>query len=181
VIRNRRLAALVLGVWLGGGIFADVAVIQNFQTVDRFLADPGSVLSAAELGRIGHERERALLRRNAGEENNFIFENWERAELAFGAVLLLVLALGGRPDKLMLGLTVAMIIIVAVQHFYLSPTVTDLGRQIADLPPSDPINNRFWTFHGVYSGSEILKLAIGAVLALRLTAEKVKPGKVKIG
>jgi hypothetical protein len=169
VLQYRRIAALVLGVWLGGGILADFAVIQNFATVDRFLAAPGSILSAAELGRIGRDRERALLRRNAGEENNFIFENWEMAELALGAVLLFVLAFGGRPDKLMLSLALAMTVVVSVQHFYLSPTVTDLGRQIADLPPKHPLNDRFWTFHGIYSGVEILKFLIGGALAVRLS------------
>ena len=174
MLQYRRLAAIVVGIWLGAGIFADFAVIQNFDTVDRFLAAPGSVFSAAELGKIGRDRERALLRRNAGEENNYIFENWERAELILGLVLLVVLAFGGRPDKLMLSLALAMMVVVAVQHFYLSPTVTDLGRQIADLPPKHPLNDRFWMFHGIYSGVEILKLLIAAGLAVLLSINKSK-------
>ena len=83
--------------------------------------------------------------------------------------LLFVLAFGGRPDKLMLGLTAAMLIVVAVQHFYLSPQVTDLGRRIADLPPKHPLNATFWMFHGIYSGVEIVKLLIGAGLAVRFS------------
>ena len=169
MIQYRRVGALLLGVWLGAGVFADVAVTQNFATVDRFLAAPGNILSATELTKIGRNRERVLLRRNAGEENNFIFENWERAEFFIGAALLFVLAFGGRPDKLMLGLTAAMLIIVAVQHFYLTPEVTDLGRRIADLPAKHPLNATFWMFHGIYSGVEILKLLIGLGLALRIS------------
>ncbi len=171
-VNYRKLAAIVVGVWLGAGVFADLAVIRNFETVDRFLAAPGSMLAAAELGKIGRERERALLRRNAGEENNYIFENWERAELIIGLVLLFVLAFGGRPDTLMLSMALAMMILVAIQHFYLSPTVTDLGRQIADLPPKHPLNDRFWMFHGIYSGVEILKLLMGAALAVLLSISK---------
>jgi len=169
VIQYRRVGALLLGVWLGAGVFADIAVTQNFATVDRFLAAPGNILSATELTKIGRDRERVLLRRNAGEENNFIFENWERAEFFIGSALLFVLAFGGRPDKLMLGLTAAMLIVVAVQHFYLSPQVTDLGRRIADLPPKHPLNATFWMFHGIYSGVEIVKLLIGAGLAVRFS------------
>jgi hypothetical protein len=169
VIQYRRLAALVLGIWLGAGVFADIAVTQNFATVDRFLAAPGNILSATELTKIGRERERVLLRRNAGEENNFIFENRERAEFVIGAVLIFVLAFGGRPDKLMLSPAAAMLVLVAVQHFYLSPQVADLGRRISDLPPKDPLNATFWTFHGIYSGIEILKLLLGAGLAVRLS------------
>jgi hypothetical protein len=172
VIRYRTLSALVLGVWLGASIFADFAVVQNFETVDRFLAAPGNVLAAAELGKIGRDRERVLLRRNAGEENNFIFENWERAELVIGLALLVLPAFGGPLDRLALGLTTAMLLVVAAQHFFLSPQVTDLGRRIADLPPKDPLNATFWTYHGIYSGVEILKLALGAGLAVRLSLRR---------
>jgi hypothetical protein len=180
VIQYRRLAALLLGMWLGGGIFADFAVIQNFDTVDRFLLEPGSILSAAELVKIGRDRERVLLRRNAGEENTFLFQNWERAELLLGTLLLLVLAFGSRPEKLSLSLTLAMMAIVAVQHFYFTPVVADLGRQIADLPPKHPLNDRFWMLHGISSGAEICKLLIGAGLALRLSFKPaVKQPSVK--
>ncbi len=172
MIQYRRLAALILGAWLGGSIFADIAVTQNFATVDRFLAAPGSTSASIELGKIGRDRLRVLLRRNAGEENNYIFENWERAEFAIAIVLLTVLAFGGRPDKPMLALNVLMLAVIAVQHFLLSPQITDLGRRIADIPAAllqqDPLNARFWMLHGFYSGSEILKLVLGLVLGGRL-------------
>ena len=117
MIQYRRIAALLLGVWLGAGIFADIAVTQNFQTVDRFLSSPGSVGASVELNRIGRERERVILRRNAGEENNFLFENWERAELLLGVALFATLFFGERPNKPMLGAAVAMWIVVLVQRF----------------------------------------------------------------
>jgi hypothetical protein len=169
VIQYRRIAALLLGVWLGAGIFADVAVTQNFQTVDRFLSAPGSVGAAVELNRMGRDRERVILRRNAGEENNFLFENWERMELMLGAALLATLFFGERPNKLMLGAALAMWLIVVAQHFALSPQVTELGRKIADQPGDDSLNKTFWMFHGIYSGSEILKLLVGLGLAVRLS------------
>jgi len=172
VIQYRRLAGLLLGVWLGAGIFADVAVTQNFQTVDRFLTQPGSIRTSAELSRLGRAEVREILRRNAGEENNVIFENWERFELIVGGVLFAVLLFGARPQKVMLGATLLMLLIVCVQHFYLSPEVTELGRQLADLPPNlaanDPLNTKFRTFHGIYSGAEILKLVVGFAFAARI-------------
>ena len=136
-----------MGFWLGAGVFADLAVTQNFTTVDRFLATRTDDTARAS--------ERILLRRNAGEENNFIFANWERAELVIGLALLLIVL---RSGKLMPGLIIAMLAIVAVQHFWLSPQITELGRQ-------DPVTPYFWTLHGIYSGIEILKLAIGACVA----------------
>jgi hypothetical protein len=168
VTQYRRLAAILLGVWLGAGIFADLAVTQNFQTVDRFLAAPGSIGTSVELNRTGRDHARLILRRNAGEENNFIFLNWERGEIILGIALLATLFFGGRPQKLMLAGALSMLLIVAVQHFFLSPEVTDMGRKLADLPDDAALTKRFWMFHGIYSGSEILKLLVGFALAVRL-------------
>jgi len=153
---------------MGAGFFADFAVTRNFATVETFLADPGSAGTSVELNRIGRGRERTILRRNAAEENNFLFEVWEWTELALGTTLFLSLALGERPHKLMLAAPAVMLAIVAVQRFYLSPQVTELGRKIADLPLTDPLNKTFWTFHGIYSGAEIVKILVGVALALRL-------------
>ena len=165
MIRFRSPAALLLGVWLGAGIFADIAVTQNFQSVDRFLAQPGSPFSSRELGTIRRDRVRFLLRRNAGEENNWMFVNWERAELVLGIALLLVLAAKPAAPKTTLAGAALMLAIVVTQHFLLSPRVALLGREMADLPAENFLSGRFWTLHGIYSGAEIVKLAIGAALA----------------
>ena len=172
MIQYRRIAAILVGVWLGAGIFADLAVTQNFQTVDRFLAAPGSTGTSVELNRMGREQARLILRRNAGEENNFMFQNWERAEMVLGVALLATLFFGQRPNRLMLTAALTMYLIVAVQHFFLSPQVTDMGRRLADLPDDVALTKRFWTFHGIYSGSEILKLLLGFGLAARLALRR---------
>lgn len=150
MISSRRIATFTIGLWLGAGVFADLAVTQNFATVDRFLATRPSDANRAA--------ERVLMRRNAGEENNFLFANWELTELAIGGLMLLLVLRSGR---LPTGLTVAMLAIVAAQHFALSPEITELGRQ-------EPVTPRFRMLHGIYSGVELLKLAVGAVLAVVL-------------
>ncbi|HKD08644.1 MAG TPA: hypothetical protein VKB79_22265 [Bryobacteraceae bacterium] len=167
MIQYRRIAGFVLGAWLGAAAFADFAVTENFRAVDRFLRLPGSAGASAEIGTIGGERLRPLLRRNAGEENNVIFNDWETAELIIGIALIGLLFADHVRGRIM-SLAAAMLAIVAVQRFYLSPEVADLGRQIADLPPSAPVNSRFWTLHGVYSGIEVAKLLAGVLLAVPL-------------
>ena len=168
MIQFRRLSALLLGAWLGASIVADVAVTQNFQTVDRFLQTPGNPGTSAQLNEIGWARERVILRRNAGEENNWIFLNWERVELVIGTGLFFLLLFGDRTQKLMLGLSIALLAIVAAEHFLFTPRIIDLGRVIDDLPASDPQYKTFWTLHGVYSGLDILKMLVAFGMAVRL-------------
>ncbi len=163
----QRLAVLVLGLWLGAGIFADIAVTRNFNTVERFLANPGTASAANEIDAIGRDREREILRRNAAEENNGIFHDWERAELVIGAAVIALLALE-RAAAIDLAIAAVMIAIVAVQTLALSPRISALGRLIPSMPPGDPAVAHFWTMHGIYSGSEILKLLFGFALSLRL-------------
>jgi hypothetical protein len=171
VIQYRRLSALLLGAWLGAGILTDVAATLNFQTVDRFLQTPGNAATSIRLKEVGRARERVLLRRNAGEENNWIFENWERAELLLGAVLFFILLFGERPQKLMLGLCLGMLAIVAAEHFFLTPQITDLGRLVDDLPPADPASRQFRALHSIYAGLDILKLLVGLGFAARLAVK----------
>ena len=172
MVQFRRLAALLIGIWLGASILTDIAVTQNFQTVDRFLAAPGNPATSAELNQIGRPLERAILRRNAAEENNFLFTNWERSELALGSLLFLILVFGDRPRKLLMGLSLAMLVIVAAEHFLLTPPIVDLGRVIDELPPASPVYKRFWMLHGAYSGLDILKMLLGAAFAFRLVVRR---------
>lgn len=169
VFHNRRLANLILGLWLGMAGCVDFLVIQNFASVDRFLAAPGTVGSSQAIRQIGPEGARYLLRRNASEENAWIFENWEWIQIYISVLFFLLLLLAGRPSKWALALTAGMLIILLIQRFALTPQISAMGRDIADLPAADlaknPENSRFWLFHGLYSGSEILKLVTGFSLA----------------
>jgi hypothetical protein len=168
VIQFRRLAALLLGAWLGGSILIDVVATENFNTIDPFLQTPGNVSASAELNKIGRDQARLLLRRNAGEENTWIFINWERIEVALAGVLFLVLLFGERPQKLLMALCLGMVAVIGGQHFFLLPQIADLGRKVDYLPASDPDSVKFWKFHGIYAGLEIAKIVLGIVFAARL-------------
>jgi len=154
----RRLSILLLGAWLGAGIFTDLAVTQNFRTVDRFL-------ESSQLNGVGRARERIVLRRNAAEENNWIFQNWERLEFAVGGALLLLLLFGEAPQKSTVALSLALPAIVAAEHFLLTPRIIDLGRIVGDLPATDPAARTFWMLHGIYGSLDILKIMVGLGLA----------------
>ena len=172
MIQYRRLSALLLGAWLGASILTDVAVTQNFQTVDRFLLTPGNAGTIIQLNDVGRARERLILRRNAAEENNWIFLNWERLELVIGGSLFLLILFGGRPQKSLLAICLALLGIVAVEHLFLTPQITGLGRLIDDLPPTDPQSRTFWVLHGIYSGVDILKMLVLLGFGIRLSVRR---------
>lgn len=176
MIQLRRISALLLGAWLGAGVLADVAVTQNFQTIDRFLESPGDAATSVLLNQTGRARERAILRRNAGEENNWIFLNWERVELVIGSALFLLLLSGDRPQKIMLAGAIVLLLIVAFEHFLLTPQITAMGRTVDNLPANSPEVKTFWVLHGFYSGLDILKIVLSIAMAARLVVRR-KPDK----
>ena len=57
-----RLAALLLGAWLGGSVFMDMVATQNFRSVDRLLSAPP--MQVAERIQVlgGHDAARVFLR-----------------------------------------------------------------------------------------------------------------------
>jgi hypothetical protein len=165
VIQNRRFSALLLGAWLGAGILTDFVITQNYRTVDRFLLEPGSAKASLQLNEIGRPRVRLVLRQNAGEENNWILQNWERLEFAIGGALFLLLLFGDRPQKSMLAVSLLLLAIVAAEHFLLTPRIVGLSRIVDDLPPADPA---YKTFRMLYGTLDMLKTLIGCGLAARL-------------
>ncbi len=176
-MHSHRLASLLLGGWLLAGILMDFMAIQNFRTVDRFLAEP-SVFAAQDIKTLGgHDQARLFLRQEVGERNRFLFEQWEIVQIILGVALIGTMIFGhGDPSKSTLLTAGAMLVIVCVDRFYLTPRITDLGRLI-DFPGQPGANPAlFWAMHGWYSGLELLKLALGfmcaGTLLIRFTDRK---------
>ena len=161
-----RLAALLLGAWLGGSVFMDMVATQNFRSVDRLLSAPPMQVAERIQALGGHDGARVFLRYQVSEQNRWYFQVWERVQIALGAVLFLVLAFGAGPKRLTLVLTLLMLAMVLVMHFFLTPEITRLGRTFDFAPTAD--RSRFWTLHGMYSAGELIKLGLGIVLAVRL-------------
>jgi len=148
----------------------DLVATQNFRSVDRLLAAP-PIQIAEQIQKLGgRDAARVFLRYQASELNRAYFQNWERAQISLGLALFLVLLFGTVPDRLMLLPALLMLVLVLLMHFYMTPEITRLGRLIDFSPAalSSPERSRFWRFHGAYSATELIKLALGFVLAWRL-------------
>jgi hypothetical protein len=172
VFRNRRFGCLFLGLWLGAAVSIDILAAQNFSSIDPFLAAPGSPSVSAQVQREGAGTVRFILRRNAAEENVRIFEAWEWSQIGIATVFFSLILFGERPPISALVLISAMFVIVLLQHFILTPQVVSLGREVDEIPLREQLRNptvdRFWVFHGFYSGSEIVKLLLGIGVGIRL-------------
>lgn len=142
---------------------------QNFRSVDRLLAEP-SASAQQQLQKLGPGPARMLLRYQVSEQNRWYFETWGIAEIVLGTILLLVLLFGSTETKLTLLLSLLMLLIALIQRFALTPEIVALGRLIDFVPAgqASPERARFWMLHSAYSGLELLKWALGALLAARL-------------
>lgn len=163
-------------MWLGAAALVDIAVTQNFSTVDRFIESPGSPEATAHVNLIGPKTVRLILRRNAAEENAWIFEAWEWTQMAIAPAFFFLILFGERPPKLALILIPVMLAIVLIQRFALTPNIVSLGREVEEIPARElyrnPIATKFWVLHGFYSGFEILKLLVGLGTGIRLMVRR---------
>lgn len=172
-----RIAALLLGAWLGGCLFMDTVATQNFRSVDRMLASPTAQMKQRIDALGGHDAARALLRYQASEQNRQYFTNWEQVQIVLGLLLMLMLYVAGQRDRVTLWLAGLILVVAVLMHFLLTPEITRLGRAMDFAPVGRPSgeSTRFWIFHGIYSALELIKLGWGVALGVWLVLPRKKP------
>jgi hypothetical protein len=172
-MRYSRIAALLLGAWLGGSFLLIYLAVNGFEHATATLTAPPPQL-ASTLEAIPQSSQRALLRYVAVEQNRFYFDFWESAELVMGFVLILILFFG-MESRLMSALTLGMVLVVTFQHLLISPELNWLGRSIEFIPWSTQSQPRdqFWRLHTMYILLDFLKIALGGVIGMLLiTAQR---------
>lgn len=176
VFRNRRFACLILGLWLGATVAVDLLLVQNFDSVDRFLPSPGSNAMAAKIKQAGKPSVRAILRRNASEENEWLSENWEEMQILISVIFFFLVLFGERPPKAALAMIPLMLALVVLQRFMLTPHIASLGREVDEIPGNallhNPMVERYWNFRGFYLSCEAAKGLLGLGIALRLMVRR---------
>jgi hypothetical protein len=171
----RRLAALVLGAWLGGSLLITTFTAQNKRFVDQILSTPA--LEAVDfMVKIQEADVRILLGYQASEGNRWLVRTWEVAQLALGAVLLVSLFLSVNGNKYPIVLCLLMIGTVVFLHWFLTPQMERLSRAVDFVKPGQisVARDRLRSLETGYSIAETLKLmlGLGAVWGLLLRARR---------
>jgi hypothetical protein len=167
----KSLALLLVGGWLAGNLIMFFVATQNFRTVDRLLASP-TIEAAPALSSLPHDNMRMLLRHLSSELNRLYFFTWDLVQIAVGLAIVALLVLMNRKAEIILA--GIMLLIVAIQLLFVTPRITAIGRALDfvprnPLPPSAaPMMAEFWRLHGAFTGSDLVIVALGLVLAWKL-------------
>jgi len=165
----RRAASWILGFWFGTSLFMIVVAMQNFRMADTLIANPSAGMRE-RFGQIGEPEVRLLLRHQASELNQLYFPAFEVAGIALAVAFAALAFTGLRAIRMMKPVAVMLLILIAAEHFILTPEIGRLGR-LADfqvLESGTPEHHRFWTYHAAYSTVEVVKIALLALVSLRL-------------
>lgn len=171
-MRYRRIVCFLLGIWAGVSAILALAAYENFNTVETILKSPPEQGSRI-LKTLGTDDARMLLRYTAGQENARVYEIWEEIQFGIGILATAMLFLEASTRKLAL-LPLGMVLIIAFQHFKVSPELGWFHHVFAFLPSTAESMTRgqFQRLHAVYGTLEILKTALGLGLVAVLTSQQ---------
>jgi hypothetical protein len=165
---------------MGGSLFLMAVATGNFRTVDRILEAPAPPV-AEYIQKLDGESARIFLRHLAAEQNRRYFDSWETVQLALAVALAVTLFFGVHADRLVMGACGALLFLVIVQHWLISPELVLSGKSIEFIPPGEFSleRARFESYHRAYSALEIVKMALAASLSVRLLVHRSRRRKIR--
>lgn len=166
--RTPLISIAILSAWLATTLCIWFVATRSFRTVDRVLSSPNGEFEQT-VQTLTHDRARAALRYVASELNRTLFRAYGFAQIALGALLLILVWREMPRDTTSLALAGAMLALALVLTFVIQPQIVALGRAIDFLPrhPAPPQMSRFWMLHGAFTGLDGAKLLAGAGLLVR--------------
>jgi len=166
-MHNRRLGSLLIGIWLMGTVLVWFVKSQTVREVGLFSTT--SLRAEKEVATIGKENAERLLRDFSVQYNRHLQEMWEIVQLCTGGALFLISLLTSFRSRTVLVATAAMIGIVAIMAFYITPSLNTLQMRLdtpgglSEVRTEEVVSLRVW--HRVL---EIIKIALALLIAVRL-------------
>jgi hypothetical protein len=174
-MRSRRIACLLLGIWMGAGLWMLWVAVDNAAAADRLLLAPNQ--SAAEyLKSFGHTPISPLAHYLADQQNRSLFETWGVVQIVLGTLFLFFVLFGTRLGKFTLALALLMLLIVIGERVAIGPGMEMVGR-VTDLnqdPSHRAIVARNVMNYG-YKMAEWLKFTLGGLAAITLIWHQSRP------
>ena len=171
---KRQWALVAIGAWLAGTVCMSIVATENFYTIDRLLTESRSAAFTSTVERLGHPLARDFLRYLSSELNRLYFQMWNVAQVVLGIIALWLIARSDKDERASLQSAtrgvIAMLGVVVLMLVYLTPAIVSLGRSLDFVPrdPAPPGMRRFWILHAAYTSLEMIKLLIGAFVAVKL-------------
>jgi hypothetical protein len=151
----------LIGLWLGL-LFASWAIAAaTFRTAEAVAAAPAGSAAGDQVARVPSDARRPVFRHLASEINRWMFGRFGWAQLA-------AWSMGGGVRALSL----AALVVVAVQDAALGPAILELGRSIDFVarPLAPAVGRRFGLLHGGYVVLDLVKA--GALIALAVVVAR---------
>ena len=162
------MTLVLLGAWVAMTVCMWFAATGSFRTVRRILEGGNSQFG--EITRpLTSDQTRIAARHVASEINRTYFRAYGWAQLALGGALLILLLRQTPRDTTALIMIGAMLAVVAVLTFYVTPEVIALGRRIDFVPrnPAPPEMPRFGMLHGAFTLLDGMKLLAALAFLVR--------------
>lgn len=171
---KRQWALVTIGAWLAGTVCMSMVATENFYTIDRLLTDSQNAAFTSTVQRLGQPLARDFLRYLSSELNRLYFQMWNVAQMVLGITALWLIARSDKGDRASLQPAtrgvIVMLGIVVLMLVYLTPAIVSLGRSLDFVArdPAPPGMRRFWILHAAYTSLEMIKLLVGAFVAVKL-------------
>jgi hypothetical protein len=164
-MNTRRLVCVLLGGWLGAGIFMAVLAAYQFMVVDQVLTHPNSAGAQAILRKLPVEEVRLAMRHQAAESNRAFMDGWGAVQIILGIVVFGLLLFGTSMGKLPLVIAALVTLLTAGNHLLVTPSVVGLERAVEFRAEFDSqsLRSQLRGFQGSYRAIEGVK-AVGLLL-----------------
>jgi len=176
----RRIAAMLLGIWLGGILMISVATPAAFLSVDDLLASPSATTGKA-LKLLGPVTVKELLFQQVGESNRGLFNFWGYTQLTLATLVFLLLLFFTTVRRPVLGLSLGMLLMALLMNVFLIPRIGAIGREIRAGTRVDPVEalEKFKLLHMGFTLFELAVALLGLILAALLLRARSKSTRMR--
>ncbi|HEY3439595.1 MAG TPA: hypothetical protein VGK29_02540 [Paludibaculum sp.] len=165
----RRVAAVLIGIWLGGILLVALAAPASFRSVDSVLASPPESIAKA-VKALGPDLTREILQFQAGEANRSMFAIWGWAQLALAVTVVVLLLFLSNVGRTALGLAFGMMLLAALMKFLLISRIAASGsltRPSVQTAPTELAERLRLMYYG-FTAFELVVVTLSTMLLVLL-------------